>query len=352
MNAFKKMMVTIAAGALLVGGVAPVLRAQTAAAPAKAPQAKTTEEYNAYSALFKEADLTKKAELASKFLTSFPDSDFKPYVFQTQIDCYLRLGKNDDVVTVGTKFDTEMPQADPNIKKFMYQRVMQAYQIKNDGDKTIEYGEKILAIDPNDLPALLTLCAVLPERLPQEETKRATQLDKGLEYAQKATTAINAIPKPAQLADDQWTTEKNKLLATVNSSQALCYLNKKDYPKAAETYEKSVAMVKTNPIDFYRLGIAYSLQARAAAMELNKTVQSQQQGQAPVAGAPTIDDLNKKFAEFRDKAIGALSKSVVLKGATENQARTELEKLYKTKNNDTTTGLDAVLAQAAEELKK
>ena len=38
-----------------------------APAQAKAPQAKTTEEYNAYSALFKEADLTKKAELAEKF---------------------------------------------------------------------------------------------------------------------------------------------------------------------------------------------------------------------------------------------------------------------------------------------
>jgi hypothetical protein len=61
--------------------------------------------------------------------------------------------------------------------------------------------------------------------------------------------------------------------------------------------------------------------------------------------------LKKKFEEFRDKAIIALSKSVVLKGPTEAQAKTELEKLYKTRNNDSLDGLDAVLAKAAEELK-
>jgi tetratricopeptide (TPR) repeat protein len=355
MKALKKMMVMLAGVSLLLVGTQVVAMAQAAQAQApaqaKAPQAKTTEEYNAYSALFKEADLAKKAELAEKFLASFPESDFKPYIFQTIIDCYLRLGNKEKVISTGEKFETDMPQADPNIKKFMFQRQMQAYQLSNNPEKTIEYGEKILALDPNDLPALLTLCAVLPERLPQDEAKRAAQLDSGLTYSQKALDLINAIPKPAQLSDEQWNSEKNKLVATVTSSQALVYLNKKDYPKAAETYEKSTGLVKTNPIDFYRLGIAYSLQARATAVELNKVVQAQQGGQAPAAGAPTIDDLKKKFEEFRDKAVSTLAKSVVLKGPTEAQAKTELEKLYKTKNNDSLDGLDAVLAKASEGLK-
>jgi tetratricopeptide (TPR) repeat protein len=355
MKALKKMVFVLAGASLLLMGTCSLVMAQAAQgqapAQAKAPQAKTTEEYNAYSALFKEADLAKKAELAEKFLASFPESDFKPYIFQTIIDCYLRLGNKEKVISTGDKFEAEMPQADPSIKKFMFQRQMQAYQLSNNSEKTIEYGEKILVLDPNDLPALLTLCAVLPERLPSDEAKRAAQLDKGLTYSQKALDLINAIPKPAPLSDEQWNVEKNKLLASVTSSQALVYLNKKDYPKAAEIYEKSTALVKTNPIDFYRLGIAYSLQARASAVALNDVVKAQQGGQAPVAGAPTIDDLKKKFEEFRDKAITVLAKSVVLKGPTEAQAKTELEKLFKTKNSDSLDGLDALLTKAAEELK-
>jgi hypothetical protein len=74
-------------------------------------------------------------------------------------------------------------------------------------------------------------------------------------------------PKPAQITDEQWTTEKNKLLATVNSSIGLVHLNKKEYDKASQQYEISTNLTKTNPIDFYRLGIAYTFLARNMAKE-------------------------------------------------------------------------------------
>ena len=43
-------------------------------------------------------------------------------------------------------------QADNNTKKFVMQRMMTSYQQKNDFAKTVEYGDKLLAIDPKDLP--------------------------------------------------------------------------------------------------------------------------------------------------------------------------------------------------------
>ena len=62
-------------------------------------------------------------------------------------------------------------------------------------------------------------------------------------------------------------------------------------------------------------------------------------------------DSEKNFPELRDKAIDSLAKSVYLKGVTEQQARTELERLYKSKNNNNLDGIDALIAQAGASLK-
>jgi hypothetical protein len=62
---------------------------------------------------------------------------------------------------------------------------MQSYQQLNNFDKTVEYGDKLLALNPKDLPALLTLSSILPERLPQAEDKKAQQLEKAMEVARK-----------------------------------------------------------------------------------------------------------------------------------------------------------------------
>ena len=137
-------------------------------------------------ALYSEAAPAEKVELAAKFLTDHPETEFKMFVYQMQIDSYARLGNVDKVVETGEKFETEFPQADNNTKKFFMQRMMTSYQQMNDFSKAVEYGDKLLTIDPKDLPALLTLSSILPARLPlpTEEDKKAAQLNKALDYCQ------------------------------------------------------------------------------------------------------------------------------------------------------------------------
>lgn len=359
MYRFKMLALSLAGGCLLLATPVLTLQGQTESKPQteqKQPQAKTKAEYDAYLAMYNEQDPNKKVELASKFLTDFPDTEFKPYIYQIQIATYASIGKPDKVVEVGEKFSTDVPQADNSNKVWVFQRVMQSYQQLNNFDKTVEYGDKLLALNPKDLPALLTLSSILPERLPQAEDKKAQQLEKAMEVAQKAQAEINALtsgPKPAQVTDQQWADEKNRLQATVLASIGLIYLNKKEYDKAVENYEKSTNLVRNNSIDYYRLGVAYSFQARALAKELNDMVASLQgQANPDAAAAEAAKQKEKKFGEVRDKAIDALAKSVYLKGLTEQQARTELERLYKSKNSNSLDGLDALIAQAGEALKK
>ena len=339
------------------------------AAEQKQPQAKTKAEYDAYLALFNEQDPSKKSELATKFLTDYPDTEFKTYIYQMLINSYAQLGNAAKVIETGERFSTDVPAADNNTKKFVFQRMMSAYQQQNNFDKTVEYGEKLLAIDPKDLPSLLTLSSILPERLPQDEAKRNAQLDKALDYAQRAQNEVNSLQKPAQITEQQWTVEKNKLLSTVNSSVGLVHLNRKDYNQASKHYEESTRLAKTNPIDFYRLGISYTSLARNAAKDLNEIVASMNQVQTELQNTSDAaakqekerklqelktrsQESEKQFPEYRDKAIDSLAKSVYLKGVTEQQARTQLEQLYKSKNNNSLDGLDSLIAQAGESLKK
>jgi hypothetical protein len=371
MFSFKKWAGSASAACLLLSlSVAPLF--SQAAAEQKQPQAKTKAEYDAYMALYSEGAPAKKVELAAKFLTDHPETEFKMFVYQMQIDSYARLGNVDKVVETGEKFFSDFPQADNNTKKFVMQRMMTSYQQKNDFAKTVEYGDKLLAIDPKDLPSLLTLSSILPERLPAEEDKKAAQLDKALDYSNRAKAEIESVfskAPPAQITGEQWTTEKNKLLATVNSSIGLVHLNKKEYDKASQQYEISTSLTKTNPIDFYRLGIAYTFLARNMAKELNELVAAMNQAQTELQNAQDAavkdekekkllelkaksQESEKRFPEMRDKAIDSLAKSVYLKGVTEAQARTELERLYKSKNNNTLDGIDTLIAQAGESLKR
>jgi hypothetical protein len=371
MFSFKKWAASASAACLLLSLSGAPLFSQ-AAAEQKSPQAKTKAEYDAYMALYSEGAPAKKVELAAKFLAENPETEFKMFVYQMQIDSYARLGNVDKVVETGEKFATDFPQADNNTKKFVMQRMMTSYQQKNDFAKTVEYGDKLLAIDPKDLPSLLTLSSILPERLPTEEDKKAAQLNKALDYSNRAKAEIESVfskPKPAQITDEQWTAEKNKLLATVNSSIGLVHLNKKEYDKASQQYEISTNLTKTNPIDFYRLGIAYTFLARNMAKELNELVAAMNQAQTELQNAQDAavkdekqkkllelkeksQESEKKFPEMRDKAIDSLAKSVYLKGITEASARTELERLYKSKNNNSLEGIDTLIAQAGESLKR
>jgi tetratricopeptide (TPR) repeat protein len=220
MFSFKRWAASASAACLLVSlSVAPLF--SQAAAEQKQPQAKTKAEYDAYMALYNEAAPAKKVELAAKFLTDHPETEFKMFVYQMQIDGYQRLGNTDKVVETGEKFFSDFPQADNNTKKFVMQRMMTSYQQKNDFAKTVEYGDKLLAIDPKDLPSLLTLSSILPERPPTEEDKKPAYFAKALDYSTRAKAEIEALQKPAQtppITDEQWTAEKNKLLATVNVS--------------------------------------------------------------------------------------------------------------------------------------
>src|SRR5262245_14175739 len=138
---------------LTLGLAAPAV--SQAQAPA-GPQAKTAAEYNAYKALYDEQNPQKKAELGEKFLTDYKESELAPQTYQLLINAYAR-GQNWAKVMETADRASAFPKADNKLKVYAYGNAMVAAQQANNFEKLVEYGEKVLSLDPNDLNAMIQL---------------------------------------------------------------------------------------------------------------------------------------------------------------------------------------------------
>jgi len=93
-------------------------------------------------------------------------------------------------------FEKQFPQS--KTLREVYLELMKIYQEKNDSAKVMEYGEKIIKVDADNLSALLTL-----SRAYALERKN---LDRAVQYAQKAVdiaTRMKSQPPPAGYSDEQ-----------------------------------------------------------------------------------------------------------------------------------------------------
>ena len=100
-----------------------------------------------------------------------------------------------------------------------YLQLLQIYQQKGDNAKIIEYGEKAIKLDPNNLVALLTVT-----RAYSLEGKNAS-LDRAIQYGQKAVDEIAKLktgPPQQGYTDEQWKqyVESNDQLAKTYLSYA------------------------------------------------------------------------------------------------------------------------------------
>jgi tetratricopeptide (TPR) repeat protein len=80
-------------------------------------------------------------------------------------------------------------------------QLVQIYQQKNDQPKIIEYGEKAIKLDPNNVVALLTVTRAYTM------DGRAASLDRAIQYGQKAVDEITKMksgPPQQGYTDEQW----------------------------------------------------------------------------------------------------------------------------------------------------
>jgi tetratricopeptide (TPR) repeat protein len=236
-----------------------LMLAISAFSQARQPAAKTPAEHTAYLGFYNETNPAKKAELGEKFIVEFKDSDFVPASYGMILRAYAGAQNWPKVMDIADRW-AGLPSATPVIKVNAYTAALEAGQQSNNFPKIIEYGDKILAIDPNNLNAQLVLATLLPERLPNDEAGKQAALTKAEGLANKAITGLSGMAKPAGVSDADWANFKNGSLGQLHGSLGYIYLTRAEYEKAEKTFEEAIKSTPKDGVVRYRLGLAVEYQ--------------------------------------------------------------------------------------------
>jgi tetratricopeptide (TPR) repeat protein len=312
----------------------------------RTPQAKTRPEYDAYMAFFQEKDPAKKAGLGEKFIADFKDSDFIRDSYLGILNAYAAAKNFPKVIETAEKA-IALPNADNTLKARAYFQAMVASQNQNNADKIIEYGRKLLAIQPDDLNAMVVLSAVIPTKLPADDAGKKAALDEAEGYADKALAGIQGMLAKADAATKaQLEQIQGNLLAT----KGLIAYNRQDYNKSIEEYEKALAKTPKDDVARFYLALDFQALQVAASREYQVALKAENDAKAARADQPTIDELAAKRAgleddirKWGDKAMEQFAIAAGLGGPVAAQAKDALTKLW-TAKNDNTNGLEEFIA--------
>ena len=304
---------------------------------------------NAYRDFYNEKDPQKKLALGEKFLAEFKESTYRAPVYQTLLNLHVTAQSWPRVMDTVEKLPALLPTADNALKTKFYPYGMAAAQQLNNADKIIEFADKILAVDPNNLQAQIAAATTLPEKSPQDQAAN----DKAFDLANKALAGVEQFfsKPPAGMTPAQAAQEKAGYEVPLHSAIAYVYLNRKDYPKASEKYEQIVKMTPKDGIVRYRLGLAYQYQAQEASKLMLAAIDAENAAKrAQPIDQPLVDELTARrqgieadAREKRDKAIDELASAAAIGGIVAQPARDAVERLYKVKNNDSLDGLDQLI---------
>jgi len=324
-----------------------------------AQQAKSKAEYDAYKTMYDEQDQQQKSRLAEAFLDEFSDSDFTPATFQLLANSYVGLRNWRKVVETAEKFDQYVPDANTIVKGFMYQRAMAAAEQSRDNTKVVEFGEKVLEVDRNNLGALLTLSTVITDNLPEDESNRQASLSRVFQLANRARIqAAQALRnKPQTFSDDQWAAQRAAVFTRIHMTLGVIHYNRGSYEKAVDEYKTVLQYNPRDPFAYLQLGLSYEYQAAGKSTLVVAAVDAENDARESQVDLQTVEEmvaeregLEEEILSGIDLAIDSLAKAVALGGEAGNLARVELEKLYLQKNKDSLEGLEELIEEKRLEL--
>ena len=315
------------------------------------PQAKSKAEYDAYYELYSEKDMSKKARLSGRFLRAFPNSEYRISAAQIGLRANRALGRHNEIVRIGEKILTDLPQTKIKLKIGILTLMMNSYQQLNNLNKTVAVSNRLLRLDPKHLPTLLRLSSILTLGLPEDLDARNSQLKRALDVTFRAQEQVNIYlsrPKPSKFTESQWKKNRLTLLSQIHIAFGAIYFHQKDFNLSAQEYEHATELVKTDGTSFYRMGNSYLYQAEAISEEMTQFAQTNPS--AVSAG----DEKLSQYNISRDKAIESFAKVIVLKTHVSKEilqaAKTHIERLYKHKNNNSLVGLEALILEVGQQL--
>lgn len=244
------------------------------------------------------AESAKRIDLAHNFLTIFTDNQEAGLIAPIQVDAYLTANKPDEAFKAGA-----------------------AYLEKN----------------PDDAAVLAQLGY---GGIEQAKRQNNTYVQQSITYSTKAIALIEADKMPISYSPDKWAEFKTQWQPLLYQSLGLAAYMSNNKDDAKEKFEKAVSLNPTEPFNYAMLGSLANEEYQVLA-DRHKTMMS----------GPLKDETLKRANAKIDQVIDYFARAVGLsegKPAYQNlhdQILQDLTEYYKYRHNNSTEGLQALIAQ-------
>ena len=163
------------------------------------------------------ANMQAKLQAAEGFLQKYPQSHYRSTVYGFLTVGYLQVGQ---------------------------------------ADKAIEFGDKEIELNPNDVQTMAIVSQTIPRTYNPSAPDASKKLDKAEMYGKKAVEVLPTIPKPEGMTDEVFASAKNQTLAIAHSGLGLVNWRRGKFADAIPELEQSVKLDPVpDPVNWYILGV-------------------------------------------------------------------------------------------------
>jgi tetratricopeptide (TPR) repeat protein len=156
--------------------------------------------------------------------------------------------------------------------------------------------------------------------------------------------------KSVGMSDAEWAKQKTGIEGSLHNTLGSIYFNKQDYDKAVDELTAATKDMPKDGPSWYLLGLAYNQQYisqqkpyQEAVNKSNAAIKAKEDQALIEESKATALALEQVLRDKREQAIDALATAVACGGTTKDPAMDQLKKLYTTKNNGSTDGLDQLI---------
>jgi tetratricopeptide (TPR) repeat protein len=157
-------------------------------------------------------------------------------------------------------FATKYPQSE--VRPMVYKAVMQRYQQVNNGDKMVEMAKKVLAIDPDDPEALVSVAQVQAEKVKDDSLDKDVLLAEAKKDAEHALVTVDTDIPTSGYPEEQLKMYKNFIRSQAYFVIGTAAFKASNWPEAETNLRKSIDALPQQPdvIAVYRLALSLDFQ--------------------------------------------------------------------------------------------